>query len=617
MGDSIKILLVDDSELVSGMLTQFFESSGYTIVRAKNGVEGIEMVYSEVPDIIILDVDMPLLQGYQVSRLLKQRRGVKDIPILMHTSHSEDRDRYWAVASGADAFITKDFDNLDMLLEMVKKFSGRGKIDVQQITEDAKSISREKIFEMVGTIFDRQLFHSTILNMLGDVGRSIGSLDETISKILNLLKKVCHSHVTVLLLKGSIYPSAYIMPEKNIFKNDVEEFIKVCYNDFNKNFPELNLMKTKKFMIGIEGRDDFENIRHDNKKISSYAAFDLKGNGGAIIGSLHIGNITNNYFSDFISGNIEVFSGGAGIILENSILLNEITGMENKIRTVLSKFVPKDIIDNLVERKSDVDFMTGEKREVAILFSDIRSFTTISENNSAENVVSFLNNLFNVMGKIIEKHGGIIDKFIGDAILAIFGAPKSYDDNSLRAVKAAVEMTKALKEVNIDELELPGGGVNIGIGIHEGNAIVGNIGFSDKFDYTVIGDTVNLASRLEGLTKHYHQHIIVSDSLKDKVEKHVMLREVDNVKVKGKSESTSIYAVELEEEKFDRQFMENYNKGLQLYKMGNFSTAIEYFNKSLVSIPDDFTCAMFIERCERFIKESPENWDGAISLDFK
>jgi len=294
--------------------------------------------------------------------------------------------------------------------------------------------------------------------------------------------------------------------------------------------------------------------------------------------------------------------------------------MERKVRNVFSKFVPQEIIKELLEQKEgDTAMKVGEKRSVAILFSDIRSFTVISENNSAENIVSFLNSYFQKMVSIIKECGGVIDKFIGDAILAIFGAPVSYDNNAERAVEAAVGMINKLSEIDASSLVLPQGGFQIGIGIHEGTVIVGNIGSQDKFDYTVIGDNVNLASRLEGITKHYKKPIIVSEVVAKKVQGLQPLREVDTVKVKGKEEPTTLYSVETESQGlFSEEAMQYYKKGLVLYKMGNWNTACDYFNKTLQIAPGDYLCELYLDRCREFQENPPPpEWGGAIALDFK
>ena len=617
MADKKKVLVVDDSNVVASILTEALENEGFLVIRAENGIEGVEKAYSEIPDLIIMDVEMPLLMGYQASRLLKQRRGVKEIPILMHTSLSEDRDKYWAINSGVDAFVTKNFDNLEKLILQVNLLIEHPPFKYEIIKDDAKKITRSFIFEIMGSIFDQHLFQSTILNMLGDVGRNIEHLDETILKIMDLSQKVGESHIITVMLKYNKLMKAYVWVGPDLVHSDMEEFLNFCYNDTFKHFPDVNFESINPEIYNIEARDDFKKVKLNKKKISSYEFLTLRGKGGKVIGTLHLGNIKNNYYSDSIMYNINVLTNGAGIIVENSILFNQVSELTSKIKTVFAKFVPREIIDDLVERQAGGTFLTGEKRNVVILFSDIRSFTTISENNTAENVVNFLNNYFDVMVNIIEEEGGTIDKFIGDAILAIFGAPKSYEDNEARALRAAMRMIQSLKQVHIDGMVLPDNELKIGIGLHEGPVIVGNIGSSDKVDYTVIGDTVNLASRLEGLTTHYKQQIIISDTLYEKVKDAATLRELDIVKVKGKTEATSIYGVEFNTAALTKEFKENYQKGLQCYKMGNWSSAIDYFTIADKQKPKDYSVNMFLERCQDYQENPPEQWDGAISLDFK
>jgi len=620
MTEPKKILLVDDSDVVAGMLTRLLQNHGYTVVRAADGARGIEMAYAEIPDLIVMDVEMPLIQGYQASRLLKHRRGVRDIPIIMHTSLSEDRDKYWAFNSGADAFVNKDFDNLDGLLGQISAILSdpeRPRIDRDRVAEEARAVDRDAVFEMMGTLFDGQLFQSSIVNMLGETGKRIGSVRDTVETILDILSKVCDYHLAVVLLAYNRRPMAFIRPGKEVFGEDVSDFLSVCFSDFYRHFPRLDMEATERIYLGIDDRTDFDKIRLDGHRVSSYAVFEIRGKGGAVVGSLHAGNLTNNYFSDHILGHIGMFVDYAGPFLENTLLFNHVTEMEDRIRNVFAKFVPREIIDDLVERGTEDAYLTGEKREVAVLFSDIRSFTTISENNSAENVVGFLNGFFNIMVGIIKEHGGTIDKFIGDAILAIFGAPKSYPDNALRAVRAAREMIAALPSVDLGALALPDEGFGIGVGIHEGVAVVGNIGSAEKFDYTVIGDTVNLASRLEGLTKHYHKPILVSEAVAGKIDDAAFLRLADTVRVKGRDRPTEIYAVEMDSVPFDKRFMDAYGKGLKLYRLGNWSTALEYFTACLEQMPGDPVAAMYAERCRRFMEAPPVNWDGAVALDFK
>jgi len=612
-----KVLIIDDSDLVAGVLEHTLVGEGYTVLRAENGVDGVVAAYREIPDLIIMDVEMPLMQGYQASRLLKNRRGVRDIPIIMHTSLSDDKDKYWAISSGADAFVNKDFENLELIVSTVEEKIDHLPLNEKVIRDDGENVDREKVFEMIGSIFDGELFRSTILNMLGNIGRAIGSLSRTCEDILYLLPKVCEADIGVIIIKNNRIPQVFIRPVRTIFRTDVDEFIEICYPDFAEYFPQLGFEDMERTYYGLEGREDFDKIRLDKKKICSYIHFPLIGKGEVPIGSLHIGSFINNYFSDLISRNIEIFAQGAGIVVENSLLFNQALEMEEKIRNVFGKFVPREIIDDLVEKQSDEALLVGEKRKIVVLFSDIRSFTTISENNSAEAVVRFLNSHFTIMVDIIKKYGGSIDKFIGDAIFAIFGAPISYEDNAMRAVHAAREMIAARSSVDTEGLVLPEIGYDIGIGIHEGEAILGNIGSSEKFDYTAIGDTVNIASRLEGLTKHYHRKILLSEELSAKLDDTVTLREVDMVKVKGKLSATRLFSVEMEGDPEEDEARNFYEKGLKLYKLGNWDSAEDYFNQVLSLCPDDWLSGMFKERCITFRENPPENWDGSLALDFK
>jgi class 3 adenylate cyclase len=243
-------------------------------------------------------------------------------------------------------------------------------------------------------------------------------------------------------------------------------------------------------------------------------------------------------------------------------------------------------------KKSSSPSSQSESRVVSILFSDIRSFTKISENTPARELVDFLNTYFSVMGNEITAEGGNIDKFIGDAIMAIFGAPKTLENSAASAVRAAIRMAKAIVNVDTSSITLPEIGFGAGVGINCGECVVGNIGFQNKMDYTVIGDTVNLASRLEGITKYYHQSIIVSEYVYSAAKDDFIFRKTDSVRVKGKDQPVGLYTVyaafrgEADEGTpagliIDREALDQYNKGLKLYAMREFETEKQYFSKAL------------------------------------
>ena len=194
---------------------------------------------------------------------------------------------------------------------------------------------------------------------------------------------------------------------------------------------------------------------------------------------------------------------------------------EQKIRTIFQKYVPRGVIEQFFANPEQM--LVGEDRVLAVLFSDVRDFTSISERMQPEQMVESLNQYFSTMVDIIMNRGGIVDKYIGDAVMAVFGAPVRHQDDALQSAMAALEMQDALTDFNLWQKRKGRAEFRIGVGINYGNVTVGNIGSERKMDYTVIGDMVNLASRLEGLTKKYAVPLIVSESMQRKIERHAAL----------------------------------------------------------------------------------------------
>ena len=220
------------------------------------------------------------------------------------------------------------------------------------------------------------------------------------------------------------------------------------------------------------------------------------------------------------------------------------------------------------------------------------------------------------MVEIVTKYGGTVDKFIGDAIMVLFGAPVSYNDNAQRAVNAAIEMYERLEEVPLGQLKFPEGiDFDIGIGLHYGDVIVGNIGSKDKTNYTVIGDAVNLASRLEGLTKLYGAKVIISEAVEEEISKDTNTLLLDTVKVKGKTTGVRIYRAE--SKPLPAEYSGAYEKGFKLYSEGAWNLAKPYFRQALEILPEDKAAKLMLERCIEFEKTKPKDWDGAIALTSK
>ena len=289
---------------------------------------------------------------------------------------------------------------------------------------------------------------------------------------------------------------------------------------------------------------------------------------------------------------------------------------EHKIRNIFQKYVPKDVIDSLFSNPESM--LVGENRVLAILFSDIRSFTTISEGYMPDELVSVLNAYFEIMVDIIMDHGGIIDKYIGDAIMAFFGAPVKYRNDALNAVAVALKMQAALRVFN-QELEEKGKPRFVtGIGINYGVVTVGNIGSQKKMDYTIIGDMVNLGSRLEGLTKPYKQDVIFSESVYRKVKDTYPCRLVDKVQVKGKTVGENIYTAYESVNIRQEQALKIHHAAMSRYYALDFKGARQYFEALLKIVPDDYLASLYLERCNRYLASPPPaGWNGVEILTSK
>ena len=212
-----------------------------------------------------------------------------------------------------------------------------------------------------------------------------------------------------------------------------------------------------------------------------------------------------------------------------------------RLRTsgMFKRFLDPRVVSNLIEQ-GEIDYRnSAEAREVTVLFSDIRGFTALSEVSTPEDIVAMLNGYFSRQVEVIFRHKGTLDKFIGDAIMAFWGAPVAAQDHARQAVAAALEMSSALEELR-GQLGVLGETLEIGIGIHTGRAVVGFIGSSDRLDYTAIGDTVNLASRIEGMTKGISR-VLVSEATRDAVGDAYDWRDCGSHQVKGREKPVRLY----------------------------------------------------------------------------
>ncbi len=596
-----KIYILEPSKTTQSLLKKKFFKSGFTPYFETDGIKMLFTMYDKCPDAVLINAKGVNPKTSVLVRLLKSVDMFKKIPVAVYATSDFSFENTYMTNTGADIFIHIETDSIPDRLNDLLVLAKNNQLSKGPLENDImKSGIAERIFSYM---------------------KSLDKLEELISNFLNLLTEFCEIPAASLYISEEEGTEIFYICASNFTDSEINDFLKVCTSEFEQVLPDTNvLLVTGKRLKNLYPIDKYHT---SDIPLSAFQCMKLKTSDGSLIGTVNM--VREGAFTSHQLDLLEFCTLLFNSLIENAISLKKKIKFEKNIRRAFSRFVPEQIIDDLVNGTAQSDKVTlGEKRDIAILFSDIRSFTSISELNKPETIVAFLNRYFTTMCTIIKKHGGTIDKFIGDAIMALFGAPVSYEDNARRAVAAAYEMREALPTVPLEDLVLPEGmSFNIGIGIHYGDVIVGSIGSAEKTDYSVIGDNVNLASRMEGLTKTYGSMILVTDAVKNDIYKTTggtgdfEFRYLDDVKVKGKEKAVPIFAIDRNRQEFSEAYRDSYTKGFELYKEGTWRLAREYFEKAHAELPEDKAAKLMLERCIEFEKNPPENWDGAITFHTK
>jgi adenylate cyclase len=293
---------------------------------------------------------------------------------------------------------------------------------------------------------------------------------------------------------------------------------------------------------------------------------------------------------------------------------------KRRVRRTLERYVSRDVVKELLDNpQTFFKARGGIRRPVTILFSDVRGFTTLTENADESQLVKQLNEYFEIWVQTVFEHEGSLDKFIGDAVMAVWGnipaVSRGDKKDAQNAVATALKMKPKLEALNESWKARGWEPFHIGIGINHGKVIVGEIGSSQKAEITAIGDAVNLASRLEGLTKKYHVDLLIGESMAPLVSDYYILRTVASVQPKGKTKAANVYTVMgdgASQTVSMPMWLARYEEGVRLYRQREFSEAAAEFQECLNKQPGDFLSARYLEFCQNLIKNPPdESWTAA------
>ncbi|MBD1912354.1 MULTISPECIES: adenylate/guanylate cyclase domain-containing protein [unclassified Leptolyngbya] len=302
------------------------------------------------------------------------------------------------------------------------------------------------------------------------------------------------------------------------------------------------------------------------------------------------------------------------------VVLEDIS-QEKRMKATMYRYMTPGVAERVMALGEDA-LMVGERKDVTILFSDIRGYTNLTEHMEAADVVTLLNNYFETMVEAVFNFEGTLDKFIGDALMAVFGAPLPLQNHAVMAVRSALDMRRRLAEFNAERQLINQPMIRIGIGISSGEVVSGNIGSQKRMDYTVIGNGVDISSRLEGVTKEYGCDIILSEFTYQLCKDEVWVRELDRIRVKGKTQPIAIYELigdrQSPPDDETQEFLDLYYKARIAYTHMDFKTAIQRFEQAQQLRPTDRAIAVHLERAHTYLLTPPSaHWDGVHTMTTK
>ena len=564
MSDQLKkrILIVDDSFIMRKLVREIVESDPDLEIAdtAEDGRIALQKVRECKPDLVLLDIEMPEMSGLETFKRLGLRSKTRVI-ILSSLGQEGTAETTEALRLGAAAVLAKP--------------SGSISLDLQART--GSEINRT-IRHVLGLplIAGSDPTPAEDIESFASVGSSIGARANTSDLIFqDKLLGALSSGVMVFDSTGRLV-IANAASAKLLGRSDLTT-LKISIDDLFDEFNEG---------LGADIRDVLATGRPLEPVMTEYALPD----GGWQPIKLSAQALTK--------------SGGSKGVL---VLLDN-TSREQEIKKILSRTLSEDVAQKLLS--GGPLGLGGSMEQATILFSDIRSFTSLSEELGAAGIVAMLNEYFSFMEDILKGNGGVIDKYIGDAIMALFGVPAKLGNDADRAVKAGLDMITALDVLNKDRKAHGQSAIKIGIGISTGNVIAGNIGSPTRMNYTVIGDAVNLASRIESLTKQYGAELMVCGTTMSCLSNPVPSRKVDMVRVKGQTAATELYQVFPSSRVLDPEWLKTFSEGFDAYAVGQWDRALGYLERSAALQPEDKASQIFIDRCKILQKDAPENWEG-------
>lgn len=535
MKDKDTILVVDDEPVIHKILEGLLFNQGYNLIFANNGLEALEKVAEIPPDLILLDVMMPQMTGFEVCRRLRADEKRQHIPIILVTALDSKEDLARGLEAGADDFLAKPFDNLELVARVRSMLRIKKQYDLletqrQQLEE---SLDLKEQFVQVTTqhLQELEILHDVGLRLVNnlDTDSVLGLISEAALQIIPAARR-CVMHL-LSDREQQLLPIVFVPEDKSkmIYPSlGIEELVEQTIHTQNAvNIPNISIALP------------YTQLQTDDMQALLVAPLlsDRQP-----IGALSVLSPEADIFTERHLHILSILANQAAVAIVKARFFESKVRTKEKekhaIRDLFQRYVSPMVVERLVDGREDLA-LGGQRHKISALFADIRGFTAFSEKLRPESVIEVLNDYLALAVEAILAEEGTLDKFMGDAVMAIFNAPLPQPDYTLRAVRAALAMQRAIADYNIKVgNQRP---LSFGIGIHVGPAVVGNIGTTQQMNYTAIGDTVNLAKRLQEKAKK--GQILLSQAAYQAVKGQVIVEDLGLSEVKGRAAPVHTYAL--------------------------------------------------------------------------
>jgi class 3 adenylate cyclase/CheY-like chemotaxis protein len=557
-----RVLVVDDSFIMRNLVKEIVDSDPdlEVVDTAENGMVALKKVRQIKPDIVLLDIEMPEMSGLETLRRLGLRSPCKVVILSSLVGNTDSAERIEALRLGAVATIAKPSGGVSLDL---KQKRASQIVDVLR-----KALGLPTIVDVMPAEHEDQPGPSMALADLwpGPIGDQLLEGLETGVLVFGPAGSLVWANPAA----GCILHGCDLTPNRTTIGSFCDEFNHALGQDI------WNVISGGEAQLPA----DLDIAKPDGEWIP----------------------VRRTIRPIVVSGKPH----GALVLLDD-------IAEKRRMRSLLEKTMSSDVARAMIDTPAAE--LGGAMREATILFSDIRGFTPLAEVLGARRVIDLLNEYFSYMADVIGAEGGIIDKFIGDAVMVLFGVPTSHGDDADRAVATARSMHRALMLMNERRA---GPALRIGVGLGSGPVIAGQVGSPDRMNYTVIGDPANLASRIEGVTKAYGSNILICDETFKRLTRPVPARKVDVIILNGRETPTAIYEVFVEDPgAAATEWLGEFDAGVSAYVAGDFDAAQAHLARALAINPEDTTAGVLARRCRRLSLRTAGEWTGAWKLTEK